>query len=509
MQRRFQHLMTELRSDADPSVRRRNRWIGGTAALLGGITLGWLVRRWHQPMNETVTHVATTAQSPEPPVDTVGDRPLQGMYAGTGDLFHRRYQVDVKAPSLSKEAVMERIYADINAFVPHEWAVFEKTKGDPERWAIGDEWFVHLTGPWDGPVRLIRIEPTGFAFATLEGHLEAGEIQFEVSDVPGKTDALRFEIRSWARSRDRITDLFYRILGVSKLAQTIVWTYFCGKVVEISGGTRIDKMRVTTHRTRYRGNTPPEPPPLWKRYEHDFERWNQSNLNFDPTQRETFTDKLGWRIDDYSVGLPSEPPGDPLPHGSWQAACDVVRNYEFPDPGLITGIFVPDTPLESRIMILRARFLFFTFYFGVRIADVIDEVRHSETSGDARVWGYGYRTLEGHFEMGEITFQVWKRLATGEVEFRVHAYSKTARIRNPFYRLGFRIFGRSLQRRFARTAMQRMQQLVIARTAPTTDLPKEAVPDAQTEVQPVSADETANRKKDEIEENLAADGSET
>jgi hypothetical protein len=131
-----------------------------------------------------------------------------------------------------------------------------------------------------------------------------------------------------------------------------------------------------------------------------------------------------------------------------------------------------------RIMILRARFWFLTFYFGVRVANVVNEVRMTEKQGRVSVWGYSYRTLEGHFEMGEITFEVWKYHQTGEVRFRVHSYSKPAAIRNPLYRLGFAIFGRSLQRRFARTATERMQQLVLERITPAqTDVKDLEIPE--------------------------------
>ncbi|RZK22513.1 MAG: DUF1990 family protein, partial [Hymenobacter sp.] len=32
------------------------------------------------------------------------------------------------------------------------------------------------------------------------------------------------------------------------------------------------------------------------------------------------------------------------------------------------------------------------------------------------MWGYGYRTLQGHFERGQIDFSVHKNLTTGAVQ---------------------------------------------------------------------------------------------
>ncbi|HLA63520.1 MAG TPA: DUF1990 family protein, partial [Rhodothermales bacterium] len=159
-----------------------------------------------------------------------------------------------------------------------------------------------------------------------------------------------------------------------------------------------------------------------------------------------------------------EPPGEPLRAGSWAAARAVLTNYEFPDPRLITGIFVPDDALEGRPMLLRARFMGFTFWFGVRVVNVVEEER-GEDDERARVWGYSYRTLQGHWESGQITFEVWKWLASGRVAFRVHAFSRPGLIPNPFFRFGFRLFGRRLQLRFARTALERMRRLVAERLA--------------------------------------------
>jgi len=104
--------------------------------------------------------------------------------------------------------------------------------------------------------------------------------------------------------------------------------------------------------------------------------------------------------------------------------------------------------------------------------------------------------------MGEITFEVWKYHETGEVRFQVHSYSKRATIRNPFYRLGFAIFGRSLQRRFARTAIERMQQLVLERITPTPTSTKNI---ETPEVSPIGANSTASDKLEEAKGVSAAE----
>ena len=81
-------------------------------------------------------------------------------------------------------------------------------------------------------------------------------------------------------------------------------------------------------------------------------------------------------------------------------------------------------------MLLEARFLGLRFRFGVRVEGVVDET--CEADGRMiRVWGWSYRTLQGHLEMGQMDYEVWKWLDSGEVEFRIHVVSRPARIPPP------------------------------------------------------------------------------
>jgi hypothetical protein len=208
-------------------------------------------------------------------------------------------------------------------------------------------------------------------------------------------------------------------------------------------------------------STLPKPPPLWQQQQARLETYAKATYNFDLDRINEYSSANGWRLDDYETTLPAEAPGPPAPQGSWQTAQQVLRNYTFPPPNLITGIFTPDSPLENRTMILRGRFLGFTFWFGVRIGKITDETRDTPT-GPEQVWGYSYSTLEGHFEKGRIEFTIHKQLTTGKVTFHIHAVSQVGRIHNPFYWLGFKLFGRMLQRRFARQSLQRMQDQVAA-----------------------------------------------
>jgi len=189
---------------------------------------------------------------------------------------------------------------------------------------------------------------------------------------------------------------------------------------------------------------------------------HDKRLNFDLHSGEAMTREAGWNVDDYGQPLPPERPGPPEPGGTWERARELMLGYEFADPRIVRAVYAPDSQLEGRDMLLEARFLGLRFRFGVRVEGVVDET--SEKDGRAiRVWGWSYRTLQGHLEMGQMDYELWKWLDSGEVEFRIHVVSRPARIPNPIVRLGFRIFGRRQQVRFAKHACERMACLLAGR----------------------------------------------
>jgi hypothetical protein len=184
-------------------------------------------------------------------------------------------------------------------------------------------------------------------------------------------------------------------------------------------------------------------------------------VNFDVDRRAEHTAEAGWRIDDYCQPLPAEEPGPPQADGSFAIARQLLRDYEFADPRIISAVYHHEGPLEDRSMVLEARFGPLRFHLGVRVGGVND--RLGEIDGrPVRLWGWNYRTLEGHLEMGQMDYELWKWLDTGEVEFRIHVVSRAARIPNPIIRAGFGVFGRPMQVRFARAALRRMDELVTA-----------------------------------------------
>jgi uncharacterized protein (UPF0548 family) len=184
-------------------------------------------------------------------------------------------------------------------------------------------------------------------------------------------------------------------------------------------------------------------------------------LNLDLATRDEWTEARGWRIDDYCQPLPAEPPGAPQPGGTWERACRLMRDYAFADPAIVHAVYDPDSPLEGRDILLGVRFWGLRFSFGVRVGEVTDETR-IVGGREVQVWGWNYATLQGHLERGEMGYEVWKWLDRGEVEFRIHVVSRASSIGNPIVRLGFRLFGRREQVRFAKRACERMACLVFA-----------------------------------------------
>jgi uncharacterized protein (UPF0548 family) len=191
-------------------------------------------------------------------------------------------------------------------------------------------------------------------------------------------------------------------------------------------------------------------------------------LNYDPAD----VDGTGWRRDDYRQELPREGPGEPEVGGSWRIACALSRAYAFSDPSLVEAYFDEETPLADREMLLVLRAVGLRLDVGVRVAAVHDETEELDGRA-ARVFAWSYRTLEGHVEAGQRDFEVWKRLDTGQVDFRTHSYSRPAAM-NPLILAGFRLLGRHKQAEFGRRACERMKTLTAAAVAAGTQAGRSA-----------------------------------
>jgi hypothetical protein len=186
-----------------------------------------------------VTEDDPTPHLPAPYPAAVDATEVQSIDDGVGPLFHRRYSARIKEAAVGPDELIEMVKRDLNAAAPTRFARFQRVLGDGELLDTGDEYVVRMPGPWDGPVRVIAQTPRRFRLATLDGHLEAGQIEFRAAaGDPGHTDdTLRFTIESWARSGDRFSNLLYHRLGIAKEVQLHMWISFLEGVAKLSGGT--------------------------------------------------------------------------------------------------------------------------------------------------------------------------------------------------------------------------------------------------------------------------------
>lgn len=183
-------------------------------------------------------------------------------------------------------------------------------------------------------------------------------------------------------------------------------------------------------------------------------------VNFDLAAMQRADPADGWRVTDIWQALSPEPPGPPLPEGSFDIARRLMRGYEFADPSIVRAYYDPQAPLQGRNMLLKLQALGVAhLYVGVRVCAVYEERREAH-GREAHVWGWAYRTLQGHVEMGQMAWEVWKWADTGEVQFRVHSVSRTAPIANPIVRVGFRLLKGRERRAFLDSTRERMRTFV-------------------------------------------------
>jgi uncharacterized protein (UPF0548 family) len=212
---------------------RSHRLVTAAAWPVGIALTAWAYMWRITPLHRR--ELAGTMEGDAPPPLPAGAsvEEIQLSDAGVGPLFHRRYQARIVEAKATGEDLMARATADLNEVAPTEFARFTKVAGEKGTMATGDEYVVRMPGPWDGPVRVVAMTPTAFRLATLEGHLEAGQIEFRVEADGGD---LVFTIESWARSGDQLSRIMYQRVHMAKEVQLHMWTSFLERVVKVAGG---------------------------------------------------------------------------------------------------------------------------------------------------------------------------------------------------------------------------------------------------------------------------------
>jgi uncharacterized protein (UPF0548 family) len=384
---------------------------------------------------------------------------LQRFEQGVGTLFHRIYRTRIVGSTLAPERLMARMSENLDGVAPSEFATFQKIEGEKGTLNTGDRYVVRMPGPWDGPVQVVAADATSFRLATLPGHLEAGQIEFRVSS---DYRSLWFEIESWARSGDRVSDVLYARLRISKEVQLHMWSSVLRKVVGLTRGKMEGGIVITTRTVKPSalpgGRTDDRP---IRRAARRLTALDACRLNFDEATIDDRAAEGGWYLDDMVEPLPHEGSGPPAEGETWEVARQIMDSYQLADPAVVTATYDEATPLSGRDMLLRIRFMGLRLWVGVRIGDVYEETRDLEGK-QVRVFGWSYGTLEGHFEQGRMHYELWKWLDSGDVEFHLRAISRAARTGPVLPRLGFRLFGRPHQLRFYRQVCRRIRRLTEA-----------------------------------------------
>lgn len=221
-----------------------------------------------------------------------------------------------------------------------------------------------------------------------------------------------------------------------------MWTSFLERVVTISGGRRDGRLAIRTRKVR---------PPASIDRARQLDGMRGRKVNFDLSTGEDYRSQKGWHVDDVRRALPP---------GSFDAAARIARTYDFAEPSIVEAVFDRGEPLEQRTMLLVLHFHGLRIPVGVRVGDVYDETRMLD-GREGRVFGWNYRTLEGHVERGQMDWQVW-RFSDDEVLFRISSFAQPAHAGNPVIRLGFRLIGRREQLRFLHMTAERMARLTAA-----------------------------------------------
>ena len=385
---------------------------------------------------------------------------IQRPQDGAGPVFHRLYRLRIRNSALTPTQLMEAISSDLDGVSPSEFASFQKVHGHERDLRVDDEYVVRMPGPWDGPVRVVAASADTFRLATLEGHLEAGQIEFAACTRDGLVE---FTIESWARSGDRFSDLLYSHLRIAKEVQLHQWVSVLERVTQLSGVRRHGPLAVMTRRVD-RGEEPGGNGtlvgPAGRRVRRELAAIEGRAVTVDAGLDATRED--GWHVDDLARELPPEPPGPPMPGGSWETARLLMIDYQVADPSMVRATYRRGTPLAGRDMVLQIRFVGLRFYVGVRVGDEYDETRTVD-GREVRVFGWSYSTLQGHFERGRMHYEVWKWLDSGTVEFRIHSFSRAADEGSWLLRTGFRLVGRTNQLDFYHRAVRQIVRLTEAR----------------------------------------------
>ena len=150
-----------------------------------------------------------------------------------------------------------------------------------------------------------------------------------------------------------------------------------------------------------------------------------------------------------------EPPGPPVPDGPFERARELVAEYRFSDPSIVSATFDRARPLLGRRMLLEIRVLGLRYLCGTVVGAVRDERKEGET-----VFGFRYDTLEGHIERGEEWFLLRKDHASGAIHFTIASRWQRGELASGWTRAGFTVLAGRYRAIWLRRAHARMRAML-------------------------------------------------
>ena len=219
-------------------VRLAARWLGGMGVM------AWSYLREPVPIRRAEVLGGDDDLPPDVPEELIDDR-SQPAETGYGPLYHRRFRVTVDDARVGARELMTTVSGDLTRLLPGEVAAVSPRTESRTLPGPGDEFVVRMPGPWDGPVRVVLRDDSRLRLATLDGHLEAGQIEFRASDEAG---GLCFEIETWARPGTPLVRVLYADLRLAKEMQLYMWVRACVAGAELAGGRVHDGVDVLTRR---------------------------------------------------------------------------------------------------------------------------------------------------------------------------------------------------------------------------------------------------------------------
>lgn len=211
------------------------RWLVGTGLV------SWRYLWMTTPLHRQETRGDSEEDLPPEIPPELLDEQVQLAGGGVGPLFHRRFTVHIVGAHRSAEELVSLVVSEFHRFVPKE--VVGIARQGEGHLAVGQELVVQMPGPWNGPVRVLQVRPRLLRLATLQGHLEAGQVQFSARQDPG---CLTFEVETWARSANVSVQLLYAHLRLAKEVQFNMWVRFCLAAAHRAGGRPRDGVTVCT-----------------------------------------------------------------------------------------------------------------------------------------------------------------------------------------------------------------------------------------------------------------------